>query len=106
MKHGRKSERIFRRLEVTYLTDTEHCAITSNISETGIFIRTLKKFQPGTVLNLRLLPPNSPEMPLKGEVVRITPAESRMMGTRKGGIGIHLIDPPPAYINYVKSMIE
>lgn len=104
MKHGRVSQRVFKRLEVRYLAEGEHCSITSNLSETGIFIRIKKKFKPGSVLQLKLALPGMKEIPLAGEVKRNADAESRLMGTIKSGIGIHLIDPPKEYTEYVKGL--
>jgi Tfp pilus assembly protein PilZ len=100
----RKSDRIIKRLEIKFRTEAENTAITSDLSETGIFVTTNKGIEPGSVMNLRLNLPNSQELFLAGRVVRNIKSAPALAGNSKSGMGIQLVDPPLDYLNYVQSI--
>jgi Tfp pilus assembly protein PilZ len=100
----RRSERITKRLEVKYWTNEENTAITNDLSETGLFIRTNRGMKPGSSIDLKLNLPNSQELFLSGRVVRSMKSLPGLVGDSKSGMGIELIEPPPEYIDYVRSL--
>ncbi len=100
----RKSPRLIKRLEIKFQTETENTAITSDLSETGIFVTTNKGIESGNVLNLKLNLPNSQELFLSGKVVRNIKSAPALVGNSKSGMGIQLVDPPLDYLNYVQSI--
>ena len=100
----RKSDRIIKRLEIKFQTEAQNTAITSDLSETGIFVTTNKGIEPGNVLNLRLNLPNSQELFFAGRVVRNIKSAPALVGNSKSGMGIQLVDPPLDYLNYVQSI--
>lgn len=102
----RKALRTIKRLEVKFQTGVENTAITSNLSEIGMFIRTNRGVAPGSVLNIKLNLPNSQELFLTGTVVRSMRSMSGLIGETKSGIGIQLINPSHNYIDYVQSILN
>ncbi len=100
----RKSQRVIKRLEIKFQTEAEHTAITNDLSETGVFVKTTKGVQPGNIIDLRLNLPNSQELFLSGRIVRNIKSLPALVGNSKSGMGIELIDPPLDYINYVHSI--
>ncbi len=102
----RKAPRAIKRLEVKFQTGVENTAITSNLSEIGMFIRTNRGVAPGSILNIKLNLPNSQELFLAGKVARSMRSISGLTGETKSGIGIQLINPSHDYINYVQSILN
>ena len=101
----RNSERVNKRLEVKYRTKADNTAITSDLSDTGMFISTSRGGKQGSVLDIMLNLPNSPQLYLKGKVLRSISAAPGLNGNVKNGMGINLISPPQDYLNYVQSLL-
>jgi len=106
MMERRKATRVIKRLEVKFHTDVENTAITSNLSESGLFIRTNRGVTPGSILDIKLNLPNAQELFLTGKVVRSMKTTPGLVGNAKSGMGIQLISPPANYIDYVKSLLS
>ncbi len=102
----RKTNRIFKKLEVKFITRSENTAITSNLSETGIFIGTKRGVDSGRILNIKLNLPNAQSLALKGKVVRKMNLMTGQAGEAESGMGIQLISPPHDYIDYVHSLLH
>jgi Tfp pilus assembly protein PilZ len=100
----RCENRVIKRLEVKFQTNVENTAITSDLSESGLFIRTNRGLSSGTVINLKLNLPNTQGLSLTGKVVRSMKSMPGLVGESKSGMGIQLINPPEGYINYVQSI--
>jgi Tfp pilus assembly protein PilZ len=88
----RESVRVIKRLEVKILSNGEQTAITSDLSENGLFIRTGKVLNPGSSINFRISLPDRHEINLSGRVVRSKKSYSGLSGRSKSGMGIQLID--------------
>jgi hypothetical protein len=101
----RKSKRVFKRVEVIYKTDIENNSITSNLSKTGLFIRTKRKMLPGCAIQLKLVLPECRDIVLTGKVVRSKRTEAGLVGSAKSGFGIDLISPSQDYLNYLHSCL-
>lgn len=94
-------KRIFKRLEVKFTSDNiNRTGITSNLSENGMFVRTRKVLNAGTNLDLELTLPSGEIIKLCGRVARaiITPLHN------KDGMGIELMEIPPNYIEFIKTL--
>jgi len=103
----RKSPRINKRLEIKFQTATDYTAITNDLSETGLFIRTNKAINPGTIIDLKLNLPNAQELFLTGKIIRNIKALPGIFNPLKSsGLGVQLIDPPDSYISYLNSIRE
>ena len=97
----RNTNRKTRRLEVkVILNEKIYTAFTSNLSEGGLFVRTMKGYSPGTVLDLELYLPSGETIKLRGTVKWGVKTPSPQI---KNGMGIELIDIPPKYIEFFKS---
>jgi len=100
----RQSNRHRRRLETIFTAGTmTQRGITSDISEGGIFIRTMHGFVPGTLLDIEIHLPHGGISRLKGRVKRSirTP-----IATFKNGMGVELTEKDAEFINLVKEITD
>jgi uncharacterized protein (TIGR02266 family) len=89
----RAAPRVLVDLEVDYgLEDNYLFAYITDISATGIFVRTTTPEQPGTLLNLRFAPGDS-ELPIEveGEVIWINPFRPGVPDNLHPGMGIRFV---------------
>ena len=105
MTEKRNAPRIIKRLEVKFQTAVENTAITSDLSESGIFIRTNRGITPGSILNIKLNLPKLKELFLTGKVVRSMKSAPGLVGHTKSGMGIHLISPSDDFKGYVRTLL-
>ena len=95
--------RFTKRLEARFSSGgMSFAGISSNLSESGLFIRTNRGFAPDTAIDIELVMPDGKTSSLKGLVRRTikTPLSS------KNGMGVELIEKDAAYINFLKSFTE
>jgi Tfp pilus assembly protein PilZ len=96
----RKTPRKIKRLAVTWTDGTvEYTGVTSNVSATGIFIRTRKPFHEGTSLKILLEIGKSQTIALTGVVVR---SIKTGLSDFKNGMGIQLTEIPQEYSDFIK----
>src|SRR5262247_3298251 len=70
----RRSPRVLVDLEVDYASEDNYLfAYITDISVTGIFVRTTSPESPGTQLNLRFSPDDSGPIEIEGEVIWVNP---------------------------------
>jgi Tfp pilus assembly protein PilZ len=96
------SKRHTKRLPVLFTSgDTEFLGTTSNLSLTGLFIRTRKALNPGTLLKMVLEVDKDKKINLEGEV-----AWSLKTGLAdfKNGMGVKLKNIPQAYEELLKEV--
>ena len=77
---------------------------TTDVSETGLFIKATTIFPPKTFLKILLTLPDERVIELTGDVVwskRVPPQLARMV--RKNGMGIQLREPPTEYVVMVQT---
>lgn len=94
------SKRHTRRLPVVFSNgESEFIGTTSNLSATGLFIRTKKAFSPGTILKIVLEIDKDKKIDLEGEV-----AWSLKTGLSdfKNGMGVKLKNIPHMYEELLK----
>jgi len=94
--------RFTKRLEVTFSSGgLSFRGILSNISSSGIFIRTNRGFTPDTIVDIEVVMPDNKISLLKGVVKRTikTPLSSM-----KNGMGVELLEKDPIFENFVKSI--
>ncbi len=98
-----RAPRFTKRLEVrfSYGRDT-YKGILSNLSQSGLFVRTNRGFSPGTTIDIELVLPNGTISFLKG-IVRW--AEKTHLAI-KNGMGIELIEKDTAFIDFIISFHE
>jgi len=103
LKSGRRHKRFIRRLETEFTADNKNYrGISSDLSESGLFIRTQHAFIPNTLVDINIHLPDIADVKLKGCVKRSikTPIVSV-----KNGMGIEILVNNPLYINFVKSVL-
>ena len=90
----RRAPRVLVDLEVDYaLEDNYLFAYITNISATGIFVRTTSPEPPGTRLNLRFTPDDAgPMVEVEGEVIWINPFRPGVADNLHPGMGIRFVD--------------
>ena len=90
----RAAPRVLVDLEVDYgLEDNYLFAYITDISETGIFVRTTTPEQPGTRLNLRFSPDNATApIEVEGEVIWINPFRPGAPDNLHPGMGIRFVE--------------
>jgi Tfp pilus assembly protein PilZ len=93
--------RFTKRLEVKFsASGLSFTGISSNLSESGLFIRTNRGFMPGTIIDIELQLPDGKTSFLKGLVKRTikTPLSSL-----KNGMGIEFTERDATYINFMRA---
>src|SRR5690606_36376754 len=89
----RQAPRVLVDLEVDYASEENFLfAYITDISETGIFVRTTAPEQPGTHLNLRFRPDDSgPQIEVEGEVIWVNPFRPGAPDNLHPGMGIRFV---------------
>jgi type IV pilus assembly protein PilZ len=89
----RAAPRVLVDLEVDYASEENYLfAYITDISETGIFVRTTSPEQPGTRLNLRFRPDNAnPQIEIEGEVIWVNPYRPGAPDNLHPGMGIRFV---------------
>ncbi len=89
----RQAPRVLVDLEVDYASEDNFLfAYITDISETGIFVRTTAPEQPGTHLNLRFRPDDSgPQIEIEGEVIWVNPFRPGAPDNLHPGMGIRFV---------------
>jgi hypothetical protein len=100
----KRTIRYTKRLEATFSSGAlSYRGILSNISDTGIFIRTNRGFAPGSVVDVEILFPDNSVSKLKGIVRR---SIKTPITTAKNGMGIELTEKDDRFLRFVSSVIE
>src|SRR5258706_6931355 len=91
----RAAPRVFVDLEVDYASEDNYLfAYITDISETGIFVRTTTPEPPGTHLNLRFrldAAKGAPQLEVEGEVIWINPYRPGSADNLHPGMGIRFV---------------
>jgi type IV pilus assembly protein PilZ len=89
----RRAPRVLVDLEVDYASEENYLfAYITDISATGIFVRTTTPESPGTHLNLRFCPDGEPApIEVEGEVIWINPYRPGAPDNLHPGMGIRFV---------------
>jgi len=89
----RRSPRVLVDLEVDCASEDNYLfAYITDISATGIFVRTTTPEQPGTHLNLRLSSDDAEALELEGEVIWVNPYRPTTPDNLHPGMGIRFVN--------------
>src|SRR6478735_247175 len=91
----RRAPRVLVDLEVDYASEENYLfAYITDISATGIFVRTTTPEQPGTHLNMRFLPDGrgGPALEVEGEVIWVNPYRPGAPDNLHPGMGIRFVE--------------
>jgi hypothetical protein len=98
----RRHPRFIKRLTATFFVDHQRSrGISSDLSESGLFIRTTRGLAANTTISIELLLPNNKVSLLKG-IVRRTVRTS--ISSIKNGMGIEITDKDSAFTDFMKSI--
>jgi hypothetical protein len=98
----RQCQRFTKRLEATFSSgDLKFRGISSDLSASGLFIRTQHGLTPGTMLDIQIYLPDGTISTLKGVVRRTVKTP---MAIAKNGMGVELIQRDEYYINFLKTV--
>lgn len=99
----RQQQRFTKRLEAKFIADGESfIGITSNLSESGLFIRTKRGFPPDSTVDIELIMPDGKISRLKGIVKRTAKGPLSI----KNGMGVFLLKKDETYSSYLKLLAE
>ena len=103
-KEYKRTKRFTKRLEVTFSSGVHsYRGILSNVSVSGLFIRTNRGFAPGTTVDIELMLPDNTVSSLKGIVRRTIKTP---ITTMKNGMGVELIWQDAKYQNFIKPFLN
>ena len=89
----RHAPRVFVDLEVDYASEENYLfAYITDISATGIFVRTTTPEAPGTLLNLRFSSESSGLIEIEGEVIWVNPYRPGTPDNLHPGMGIRFVN--------------
>jgi type IV pilus assembly protein PilZ len=89
----RAAPRVLVDLEVDYASEENYLfAYITDISETGIFVRTTSPEQPGTHLNLRFRDGSTSQIEIEGEVIWVNPYRPGAPDNLHPGMGIRFYE--------------
>ena len=98
----RKSNRVTKRLEVTFSSGSlQFRGISSDLSESGVFIRTQNGLMPGTIVEIEVYLPEHKMGRLKGIVRRTVKTSLSMI---KNGMGVELTEKDQNYLDFLKTI--
>jgi len=100
-KGKQQNRRARKRLEVRYgLDEPRYIGYSGNLSKTGIMVRAVHVFPPGSVLNLDLKLPGG-SVRARGEVIWAREGPPQWVMTGRIGMGITFIEPPAELLAHV-----
>ena len=103
----RQWERVLVDLEVDYRSDeTFLFAYITDISQMGIFVRTVTPEPPGTRLNLRFCPPGLGNIEFEGVVIWINPYRPGDRENLNPGMGVQFVDLSPDQREQLKQLVR
>jgi len=89
----RHAPRVLVDLKVDYASEDNYLfAYITDISATGIFVRTTTPEEPGTHLNLRFVPDDSGPIEVEGEVIWVNPYRPGAPDNLHPGMGVQFVD--------------
>jgi PilZ domain len=94
----RPAERIKRRITCELLLDgRRYRGIVLDVSATGIFVQTEATPGPGSSIRVRFHAAGGEEFEVAAAVARRRVAPPQLATVVRGGLGLRLLQPPPAY---------
>jgi len=89
------SRRARKRVEVRYgLEEPRFIGYSGNVSKSGIMVRAVRVFPPGSILTLELKLPGGTVVRARGVVVWAREGPPQWVTTGRIGMGITFIEPP------------
>jgi hypothetical protein len=97
-----RAERIRRRITCELQLDgRNYRGIVLDLSETGVFVQTEATPPPGTRLRIKLRASGGVEFEVEASVARRQVAPPQLASVVRGGLGLRVEEPPPAYFKLI-----
>lgn len=104
MADKRINKRKIKRFHVKFFCGTEgYRGISSNLSHTGLYIRTRKTFKPGIPVKIVMEADKDKKIVLRGVIVRQV---NRRYDNSDNGIGVELDETPQEYKELVEFILK
>jgi hypothetical protein len=98
----KRAERIRRRVTCELQLDgRSYRGIVLDLSETGVFVQTEATPPPGTRLRIKLHASGGIEFEVDASVARRQVAPPQLASVVRGGLGLRVEEPPPAYFKLI-----
>ncbi len=102
MVERRRASRRLKRLPVRCSCGPhEFTGVTSNLSQTGLFVRTRRPFRPGVPVKLVFETTNKSSIALMGIIARAIRKELKFS---ENGMGVKLISTPQDYQTFLREL--
>jgi hypothetical protein len=99
----RRHRRIIKRLETEFSANgLAFRGVSSDLSGSGLFVRTNKPFPPDTLVDLTIHLPGDKVSRLKGTVRRAVKTGTTTM---KNGMGMEIVEIDHNYVNFLNTML-
>lgn len=102
----RRRERSKQRLVCELLVEgNRHPAIVRDLSRAGLFVQTRARPEPNSVVEV-IFPAEGdakPEIRVEAGVARLRSVATRLQHSVPAGVGLEVLDPPPAFLELVKA---
>ena len=96
------AKRVLRRIEIKYgRQKPQFTGYSGNISRSGIMVRALRVFGPGTILQIELKAPGR-TLRLQGKVKWARQGNIRLLGTGRVGMGIRWVQTPEDFLAWLE----
>ena len=103
-KGKQSSTRARRRIEVRFgPEEPQFIGYSGNVSRSGIMVRAIRVFAPGTELHLELKCPDGTFL-VRGEVVWARQGPVQFLSTGRVGMGINFLEPSAEFLGYVERL--
>lgn len=103
MRQQRRHKRVVKRLETEFSAGgSDSRGISSDVSASGLFVRTSKPFTPETLLELTLHLPGNTVSKLKGRV-RWAAKMGQISG--RNGMGIEIVETDENFVNFINNLL-
>ena len=103
MAGKRRHKRIIKRLDTEFSSEGSRChGTSSNLSESGLFLRTIKPLPPNTQVDVSIQLTDTMVSRLKGTVRWVVKSAQ---STGKSGMGIEIIESDRHYVNFLNTFL-
>ena len=99
----RENERTKKRIACKIRADNRHVSgFVLDVSQTGLFVQTSASLQIGSVVEVEFrLPDSETIIAMRATVARKRVVPHQLTAIARGGLGLRLEHPPPAYLKFV-----
>ena len=110
MAEKRKIKRSLKRLKLRYgVNRASTLAFTEDVSETGVFVRTVNVMGPGVIMQVELFMPDNLPVTFEARVVWSRRVPGSLIHLSKGGMGLLItkfLSGEEKYLDFCRSVVD